>query len=100
MTKTFALAALVLTVGLGAAGDAGAYERRASSTGPRGTSTVDASGWCNGGSCARSITRTGPGGNSVNRSGSASCADGSCTGTSTTTGPGGQTRTRTGSVTR
>lgn len=101
MRKTIALSVLALALSLGAATDeAHAWSRRASSTGPAGTSTVDASGSCSGGSCSRAIIRTGPGGNSVSRVGSASCANGSCTGTRTTTGPGGQTRTRTGSVTR
>lgn len=100
MRKTIALSVLALALSLGAAADAQAWSRRASSTGPAGTSTVDASGSCSGGNCSRAITRTGPGGNSLSRAGSASCANGSCTGTSTTTGPGGQTRTRTGSVTR
>jgi hypothetical protein len=43
--------------------------------------------------CSGSVTTTGPYGNTVTRSGSASCADGACTRARTVTGPQGETAT-------
>ncbi|MEL6225511.1 MAG: hypothetical protein AAFR01_00645 [Pseudomonadota bacterium] len=43
--------------------------------------------------CSGSVTTTGPQGNSVTRSGSASCADGTCTHSRSVTGPQGETAT-------
>lgn len=92
-TLTFLLAAAPL-------GDALAWTRTGSSSGPHGSSSVEASGSCADRSCSRSVTRSGPAGHSATRQGSAACADGSCSGSSTATGPRGATRTRTGSVSR
>ena len=100
MTKLIALSALAAALSVGAAADANAWTRSGTVTGPRGTSSVQAQGSCAGGSCSRSVTRTGPNGNSVTRQGSASCAGGVCTGSSTTTGPAGNTIYRQGSVSR
>lgn len=66
----------------------------------RGPASVNASGSCAGGTCSRSVTRTGPYGNSVNRTGSATCGGGTCSGTRTTTGPYGRSFTRSGSISR
>lgn len=95
-----AFAAVILAVLLAAAPPADAWNRTGSSSGPHGSSSVEASGSCADRSCSRSVTRSGPAGRSATRQGSAACADGSCSGSSTTTGPRGATRTRTGSVSR
>jgi hypothetical protein len=100
MTKLIALSTLAAALSVGAAADANAWTRSGTVTGPRGTSTVQGSGSCSGGTCSRSVTRTGPNGNSVTRQGSASCAGGVCTGSSTTTGPNGNTVYRQGTVSR
>nr|WP_248310883.1 hypothetical protein [Bosea vaviloviae] len=83
-----------------AASDASAWSRSGSASGWRGTASVGASGSCAGGSCSRSISRTGPYGYSTSRQGSASCAGGTCSGSRTTTGPAGNTATRQGTVSR
>ena len=100
MTRFIALSALATALIIGAAADANAWTRAGSVTGPRGTSSVQGSGSCAGGTCSRSITRTGPYGNSVTRQGTVSCAGGVCTGSRQTTGPNGQTIYRQGTVTR
>lgn len=104
MTKSFAtpapVAILVAILAAGIAADAGAWERTGSFTGPRGTSTVEGSGSCSGRACARSVTKTGPYGNSASREGSGGCADGTCSGSRKTTGPAGQAWTRNGSISR
>ncbi|MEM9761244.1 MAG: hypothetical protein AAF968_01820 [Pseudomonadota bacterium] len=100
MTKFFTIPAIALTLSLGAAAEASAWERKGSFTGWRGTSTVDASGNCSGGSCSRGITKTGPNGYSFSRQGSGSCADGGCSGSRTTTNRRGQSFTREGSISR
>ena len=50
--------------------------------------------------CSGSVTTTGPYGNTVTRSGSASCADGTCTRSRTVTGPQGETATFNRSISR
>lgn len=97
-----ALVNLVLTTLLAGAplADAVAWTRHGSSSGPHGSSSVDASGSCADRSCSRSVTRTGPAGRTSTHQGEAGCADGSCSGSSTTTGPRGATRTRSGSLSR
>ncbi|MEO0821710.1 MAG: hypothetical protein AAF074_14960 [Pseudomonadota bacterium] len=100
MSKVFTIPALVAALAIGAAAEAGAWERKGTVTGARGTGTVDATGNCSGGACTRDVTRTGPYGRSTARSGSGSCAGGVCSGNRTTTGPAGQTRTRQGSISR
>jgi hypothetical protein len=79
MNKLFAFSALAAIFAASAAADANAWSRSGSFTGPRGTSSVHAQGSCSGGTCNRTITRTGPYGGSVTHSGSTSCANGSCT---------------------
>ena len=100
MMKKIAVPALVAILAAGVAADAGAWERKGSFTGPRGTSTVDGSGSCSDRACSRSVTKTGPQGYSASRQGSGSCADGTCSGSRTTTGPAGQAWTREGSISR
>ncbi|RVP09940.1 hypothetical protein CN085_27600 [Sinorhizobium meliloti] len=82
------------------AAEAFAWTRNAHIHGRRGTASVHASGSCDGRSCSREITGTGPHGNSVSRQGDVSCANGACTGTRTTTGPQGRSVTRSATVSR
>ncbi|MGF1500568.1 MAG: hypothetical protein ACFBSD_02025 [Paracoccaceae bacterium] len=100
MIKTVALPALVAFISVGIAAEASAWDRNGSVTGPRGTSTVQGSGSCSGGACARNVTKTGPAGHSATRQGSGSCSGGSCSGSRTTTGPRGQSATRSGTISR
>ncbi len=100
MNRFIALSALAAALIIGTAADANAWTRAGSASGPRGTSSVQATGSCANGTCSRSITRTGPYGNSVTRQGTVSCAGGVCTGSRQTTGPNGQTIYRQGTVTR
>jgi hypothetical protein len=99
MTRPLAIAALATTISLIAI-DAHAWTRKGAVFGPRGISTVHAHGSCANGSCNRSITRTGPYGGTMSRTGSASCSGGVCNGSRTTTGPRGNTVTRQGTITR
>lgn len=92
--------ALAAALAFGAIGAADAWERKSSFSGPRGTSTFDASGSCADRSCSRSATATGAQGRTATRSGGANCADGACAGNRTTTGPGGRTATRNSTITR
>ena len=82
--------------------EANAFTRNGSVSTPRGTASVSASGGCGGGTCSRSVQRTGPYSGSFSRSGSASCnaTTGVCAGSSTVTGPNGGTVTRSGSISR
>ncbi|MCF3641288.1 hypothetical protein LXM94_15040 [Rhizobium sp. TRM95111] len=83
-----------------AVGEAAAWTRSRSVTGWHGTASVNAHGNCAGGTCSRSVSRTGPYGYSASRSGSVSC-DGpsqTCSGSRTTTGAHGGTVHREGSV--
>lgn len=100
MTKTILISAAIGLLAAAAAPEAGAWERKGSITGWRGTATVQGSGRCSGGTCTRDVTRTGPYGHSATRQGSRSCADGTCSGSRTTTGPGGRSVTREGSISR
>jgi hypothetical protein len=100
MKSLMTLSAVAAVVFFAAAQDANAWTRNGSATGWRGTATVNAAGSCAGGTCSRSVTRTGPYGNSMSRQGSVSCANGACTGSRTTTGPRGNTVYRQGSVSR
>jgi uncharacterized low-complexity protein len=72
MKKLFILSALAGTLSIAAAVEASAWTRSATSTGPRGTSSFQASGQCANGTCSRSATRTGPAGNSYTRQGTVS----------------------------
>lgn len=54
------------------AANANAWTRDSHYWGPRGQSSVHASGSCSGQSCSRSVTKTGPYGKSVTRSGTIS----------------------------
>ncbi len=100
MSKTIAIPALIAILAAGIAADASAWQRQGSLTGPRGTSTVDATGSCADRACSRSVTKTNPYGNSATRQGNGSCANGSCSGTRTTTGQNGRSWTRQGSISR
>jgi hypothetical protein len=95
-----AASSLVVALSFAAAADAHAWTRTATVTGPRGTSTVTASGACAYGVCSRQITRTGPNGYSVSRQGWARCAGGVCRTASVTTGPRGRTVYRSGVIYR
>lgn len=50
--------------------------------------------------CKGSVATTGPRGNTVTRSGSASCTDGTCTRSGSVTGPNGETATFDRSISR
>lgn len=100
MFRLFTAFGLAAALALGAATDAGAWERKGSFTGPRGTSAVDGSGGCSGRACARSVAKTGPLGAGASRTGDARCADGTCSGGRTTTGPAGRSVVRDGSISR
>jgi len=96
------VSALVLAslLALSAAGEASAFSRQGTVTGPRGTASVHAQAGCAAGTCSRSITRTGPSGATLSRKGVVTCTDGSCSGSRTTTGPRGNIVTRSGSIQR
>jgi len=72
MKKLFLMSAVIGSLSVAAVADANAWTRSATSTGPRGTSSLQASGSCANGTCSRSATRTGPAGNSYSRQGSIS----------------------------
>ena len=67
MKKLFVMSALAGALTVAAVADASAWTRSGTATGPRGTSSFQASGSCANGSCSRSATRTGPAGNSYTR---------------------------------
>jgi uncharacterized low-complexity protein len=67
MKKLIAMSTLAGALSIAAAADASAWTRSATSTGPRGTSSMQASGSCANGTCSRSATRTGPAGNTYTR---------------------------------
>lgn len=100
MTKLLAASALGAVLSLAAVADANAWTRDRSFHGPRGSASLHGSGSCSGGSCSRSMVRTGPYGRTFSREGSASCSGGTCSGSRTTTGPAGRTWTREGSISR
>lgn len=100
MFKTISAGAFAALLALAAGSPAQAFSRQGSVSGPRGTATLHAEGGCSAGTCTRSITRTGPDGATLSRSGTASCADGHCTGSRTTTGPRGHSVTRSGTFQR
>lgn len=92
---------LILAFSFGLVAEANAWSRNGTVYGPRGTASVSAQGSCAGGTCQRSISRTGVYGNTVSRSGSVSCnGAGTCSGNRVTTGPYGGTVTRHGTVSR
>jgi len=95
-----ASSALAIVFALALAADASAFSRSGTTSGPRGVSSVNSSAGCSGGTCSRNVARTGPAGNSYNRSGSASCSGGTCSGSATSTGPRGNSWNRQGSVSR
>lgn len=72
MTKLFLTSLVVGALSVAAAVDANAWTRSATGSGPRGTSSVTASGGCANGSCSRNVTRTGPAGNTYTRTGTIS----------------------------
>lgn len=72
MKKLIAMSTLAGALSIAAAADASAWTRSATSTGPRGTSSMQATGSCANGTCSRSATRTGPAGNTYTRQGTVS----------------------------
>jgi uncharacterized low-complexity protein len=72
MKKFFLTSAVIGALSVAAVADANAWTRSASSSGPRGTSSLSASGSCANGSCSRTATRTAPAGNTYTRQGSIS----------------------------
>jgi hypothetical protein len=67
MKKLFVMSALAGALTVAAVADASAWTRSGTATGPRGTSSFQASGSCANGSCSRTATRTGPAGNTYTR---------------------------------
>ncbi len=100
MKKLISLSLTAVILSGTMAANANAWTRDSHYWGPRGQSSVHASGSCGGQSCSRSVTKIGPYGQSVSRNGSASCSDGTCSGTRTTTGPYGNSVTRSGTISR
>jgi hypothetical protein len=72
MKKLLLTSAMIAALSAAMAADANAWTRSGTATGPRGTSTVTASGSCANGSCSRNVTRTGPAGNTYTRTGTVS----------------------------
>ncbi|MDN5000531.1 hypothetical protein ACFQZO_06515 [Bradyrhizobium sp. GCM10027634] len=72
MNKLFFTSLVIGALSVAAAADARAWTRSATVNGPRGTSSINATGSCGNGSCTRSITRTGPAGNTYTRTGTIS----------------------------
>lgn len=72
MKTLFLTSAVALALSVAAAADANAWSRSATSSGPRGTSSVSANGSCGNGSCTRNVSRTGPAGNTYSRTGTVS----------------------------
>ena len=100
MRTLLTASALTAVITIASIADAMAWERKGSRVGPRGTSTFETSGNCDGGSCSRTVSRTGPRGYTTTRDGNASCSGGSCSGSRITTLPSGEMITREGSITR
>lgn len=69
MNKFFLTSLVIGALSVAAAADANAWTRSATASGPRGTSTVTATGGCANGNCSRNVTRTGPAGNTYTRTG-------------------------------
>lgn len=93
-------AAMAAAIAFGAAQDAGAWERKTTFEGPRGSSSAHATGSCANRSCARDVSRTGAAGQTFTRSGQHSCDGGVCFGSRETIGPNGWTAIRESIVTR
>lgn len=72
MKKLVLTSAFIGALSIAAIADANAWTRTGSATGPRGTSSVSVTGSCANGSCSRSVTRTGPAGNTYTRQGTIS----------------------------
>ncbi len=102
MKKTLALATAAAALMAMTAADANAWQRKTSSTGPRGFSrSVESSGNCSGGACTYSRSVTGPLGNTRTRSGTVADTGGgsgaSWQRSGSATGPNGNTVTYGGS---
>ena len=90
-------AACLIFVGVA---DANAFQRSGTVTSPRGTGTYSANVGCAGGTCSRTMTRTGAQGRTMTNSGSVTkTGTGQYSYSGTTTGPNGQSRSRSGTVT-
>jgi hypothetical protein len=72
MKKFFIASAIIGSLSVAAVADANAWTRSGSAAGPRGTSSVQASGSCANGSCSRTVSRTGRAGNTYTRTGTIS----------------------------
>ena len=72
MNKLFLTSLVIGALSVAAAADANAWTRTATGSGPRGTSSVTATGSCANGSCTRNVTRTGPAGSTYTRTGTVS----------------------------
>ncbi|MCE1237273.1 MAG: hypothetical protein LWW93_13065 [Hyphomicrobiales bacterium] len=80
--------------------DAQAFQRNGTVSSNRGTGSYSASASCAGGTCSRSVNRTGAAGRTMSNSGSVTkTGQGQYSYSGSTTGPNGNTRTRSGSVT-
>lgn len=80
--------------------DANAFQRSGTVSSARGTGSYSGSAGCSGGTCSRSMTRTGAQGRTMTNSGSVTkTAPGQYSYSGSTTGPNGQTRNRSGSMT-
>jgi len=80
--------------------DANAFQRYGTVSGARGTGSHSASAGCSGGTCSRSVSRTGAQGRTMSNSGSVTkTGTGQYSYGGSTTGPNGQTRDRSGNVT-
>ena len=99
MIRMIAVSTLAAAFSLAAAGEAGAWQRSGSVTGPRGTTTYGGSGSCSGGSCSWQRGGTGPHGYSWGYSGAGTCTDRTCSYSGTGTGSRGRTYNRGGSLT-
>ena len=100
MKKTALLIAAIASLAM--VSEASAWSRNRSVSTSQGTAHFSASGSCAGGSCSRSATRTGPRGNSLSATSSATCnsASQSCSRSKTYTGSNGGSATVQGSVSR
>ena len=80
--------------------DANAFQRSGTVSSARGTGSFSASAGCSGGTCSRSVSRTGAQGRTMTKSGSVTkTGTGQYSYSGSAAGPNGQTRNRSGYVT-
>ena len=94
--STLAVAAIVLFTGSFAAE---AFQRSGTVSGTHGSFNTNANVSCAGGTCSRSVKRTGSNGYTQSHQGTVSYAGGTCNSQSSTTRRNGQTTSHTGSFT-